>query len=456
MAISHIYNKAPKRSAPAPASNRWRILAAVAVLVAVAGFAFYWLHNDGTVTLNVKGADIQDVVKKIARQSGKEILISPNASGTVTLNIRKKSVADALEALSVQAGGSWHEFYAVAPSKDEIENFKNSQREGGGAEGWTRATNPFGGFGGRRMALGGSRKEVTYSTAATPARDVALALTYRMTGEVAVADTFADQPVTIALEKREPERAASEFAERLNGKLDHFFLLRTGNRNAGAGQQNPEGQQGNTPPPPPWMTGGRQGQGRGQNAQRPSAGGTATPNANETATQPTTGAENNSSTPPTANASQQSAAPPTGTATTGASARNANSSTPRPPRMMMGGFGRVGEQMTPEQQADAEREWQRQLTAMTPEQRSQMEDIGNQMRNAKSPQEAMQAIQNYLNKNPQIIDQGKEMMLERLKSSTPEQRNDFYKQMNQMRKQMQQFQQNSTSPTPTIPPPANP
>jgi uncharacterized coiled-coil protein SlyX len=114
-------------------------------------------------------------------------------------------------------------------------------------------------------------------------------------------------------------------------------------------------------------------------------------------------------------------------------------------------------QMSPEQQAEAEKEWQRHLNAMPPQQRAQMEEIGAQMRNVTSPQEAMQVIQNYVNKNPSVLDEGNRMMMERLKASTPEQRVEFYKQADQMRKMMQQFQQQQSSPQPAIPPsPSNP
>jgi hypothetical protein len=435
-------------------SNRWRIAAAAAVLVAVAAFAYFKLSNDGTVTLNVTGADIHDVVKAISRQSGKEIILSPNASGTVTINIRKKSVAEALEAVSVQAYGWWQEFYAVAANKDAIEAFKKSQRDGGRAEGWTRSQNMFGGFGGRRMSLGGSPKEVTYSTAATPARDVALALTYRMSGEVVVEDTIADASVTIALEKQKPETAVSIFADRIGATHDHFFVLRAGNRSGGAAQQIRDAQaQGNNPPP--WMTGNRQGQGGRQLPPRADDSG-ASPNA-PTPAQPTS--SDPSTTAPTSGAATQpNTAPSTVAPNSSTPVPSGNtSSQPRPPRMVFGGFGRGGAgggaRLTPEQQAQADKEWQRQLNAMTPEQRKQIEEIGNQMRNVSSPQEAMQVIQNYVNKNPSVLDEGNRMMMERLKASTPEQRVDFYKQVEQMRKAMQQFQQNQSAPPVTIPPP---
>lgn len=464
MATTPIYNKSPKRPAPAPASNRWRIIAAVAVLVAIVGFAFYKLHNDGTVTINVKDADIQDVVKKIASQSGKEILLSPNASGKVTLNIRKKSVVDALSALEVQAGGTWQEFYAVAPSQAVIDEFKKSQRDGSRAEGWTRATTMFGGFGGRRMAMGATPKDVTYSAAATPARDVALALTYRMTGEVVVADSIVDVPVTIALEKRDPDKATSEFAERVSGTVDHFFVVRVRNRPAEGGQQTGGDPSGNTPPPPPWMTGARQGQNRGQNAQRPAEGGSSNPNTSQPAQSPSGG--NNQSSAPNTTAAQPSSAPAGNAPSSSPPAASGNpSAQQRPPRPMFmfraGGGGGGGTaampQMSPEQQAEAEKEWQRHLNAMPPQQRAQMEEIGAQMRNVTSPQEAMQVIQNYVNKNPSVLDEGNRMMMERLKASTPEQRVEFYKQADQMRKMMQQFQQQQSSPQPAIPPsPSNP
>jgi hypothetical protein len=450
VAISRIHNKTAKRPAPTSPGNRWRVIAAFVVLAAVAALAFFWLRNDGTVTLNVKDADVRDVVKEIARQSGQQIILAPNASGTVTLNIRKRSAAAALSAVAAQTGGMWQEYFAVAESRDSLERLRKFHREGGEAVGWQRGNFVPRDMDGHRISLGAVPDNITYSATAQPARDVALALTYRMNREteLVVADSLSEKLVTLYLDKRSQTSVVNEFAKQLEGELDHFIVMRTGVRRANVAPRT-DGQPGGAPPP--WMTGNRQ---PGPGSERANA----TPSATTSASIPS--APSNPPSTPAQPAVATSGTPQTQPSTAAqrpAPAQPAGASAAAAPRPRWGGgFGAGGASLTAEQQADAQREWQRHLNAMSPEQRARAEQVAARFSNIRSPQEFAQAANSYLKENPGELDRISNMINERLQATTPEQRVEAYKQFDRIRKMMEQFQQNQSAPSPAIPPPANP
>jgi hypothetical protein len=442
----HKFNKPAPDPAPAARGNRWRVIAACAVLVAVGALAYYWLRNDGTVTLNVKNTDVREVVKEIARQSGIEIILASNASGTVTLNLRKRSVGEALSAVAAQTGGFWQEYYAVADSRDSIEQLKRFHREGGEAVGWQRRNWVPRDLDGHRISLGNNPDQITYRAIAQPARDVALALTYRMSreSELVVADSLSEKLLTLSFDKRSQVSVVNEVAKQLQGELQHFIVMRPGIGRANVASRT-DRQLGEAPP---WLTGNRSPTPRRERANPAPSGATLA----SAAAQPAGPAATAAAAASEPAQSQPSAAAQRPEPAQSAGAAAASAARPR----WGGGFGAGGAVGGPEQQAEAQREWQRHLNAMSPEQRARAEQIAAQFSQIKTPQEFAQAANSYLRENPAELDRLSRWMNERLQATTAEQRVEAYRQFERMRKIIEQFQQNPSAPPAAIPPRATP
>ena len=89
-----------------------RTLLALLVL-GVAWAAYAWWAPNGLVTLNVRNMEVREVVRKIERQTRESINVHSNVQGKVTLNVRRMPLEDVLEIVGDQTESRWSSFYPL-------------------------------------------------------------------------------------------------------------------------------------------------------------------------------------------------------------------------------------------------------------------------------------------------------------------------------------------------------
>lgn len=446
---------AGKRAAQSP-PNRTRTLVSLVAILAVAAIAVAHFLPSKLVTINVKDADVQDVVRAVARQSGETILVSSDAKGNVTLNVRKKPVKDILEIITDQLGGRWQEFYAVSDSRDSIGALQKFLTDGGEPHGWRVRGFGWGAADGEEFDWIPMPDKITYEAAAKPARDVALALSLRMRSRVVVSESIGDKTVTVALKEQTPEKAVGDFARQLGANTERFFSLRLpqprqGNQSEmtrGGDVFIPEFAGGGGPPQMRGRGGNPQGGNRSGETGgfRPRNWGTNSPERAPLTPPPTLTASGTMSAPLT---TEQS-----GTATTPSE---------NPPNRG-GPFATMTEAdrerfRAERQNIAAEREaaWQARLDAMPTEQRARAEALRNELREFRQQSRTMtrdqraEAMRGIVQRFPEVVDQRLARSLERIKNTTPEQRAERAQTQFERQKAREQREQ-AQQPPAAIPP----
>jgi hypothetical protein len=442
MPLTKLHTKpAAKRSAP-PSPNRARTFAAVAAIAVVCAVSAFCFLPGKLVTLDVKNADVQEVVRSIARQSGETILVSSEAKGNVTLNVRKKSVADVLEIITAQLGGRWQELFAVSDSANAIEALKKYFVEGGELSGWRIRGFGWGAADGDEFDWIPMPEKITYETAAKSAREVALALSLRMRSRVLVSDSVGDRTVTISLKDKTPASAVDDFARQLNARTERFYFLQPPSARRGAPPEMARGGGGDIFIPDGANSATQPFRGRVGNPQgtnRGGDGGGFRPRHTGTASAETEPAS--------------TAAPLTGTATT-------LDSPPNRGGLFASMTEADRERLRAERQiiaAERESAWQARLDAMPPEQRARAEQLRNALRDFRQNARTMtrdqraEAMRGIVQKFPEIVDKRLERSIERIKNTTPEQRAERAQTLFERQKAREQREQ-SQQPPPQIPP----
>src|SRR4051794_8763299 len=94
------------------------------------------------VTLDVRDADIREVVKKIEWQTWESIFVHKGVEGKITLNVHKVPMEEVLNLIGEQASTRWTSVYPLYTSGKSLVAFKKSLRgDVNPAEsGWTNYT----------------------------------------------------------------------------------------------------------------------------------------------------------------------------------------------------------------------------------------------------------------------------------------------------------------------------
>ncbi|GEM_PF-1951953 len=453
---------AAKRPAPKP-KNRTRAVVALVAILVVAVIAVAYFLPSKLVTLNVRDADVQEVVRSVARQSGETILVPSDAKGNVTINVRKKPVSDVLEIITNQLGGRWQEFYAVSDSRDSIGALKIFLTDGGEAQGWRIRGFGWGAADGDEFDWIPMPDKISYEAAAKPARDVALALSLRMRSRVLVSESIGDSTVTLALKEKTPEKAVHDFARELSATTERFFSLRIPTPRQGGSPEMARGGGDVFIPDsvgggaPPQMRGGG---GNQQGGNRGGDGGRFRQRNQGSATSETVASHSPSATVTTGGTTTvpTTTAEPSGTATTSSEAQ------PNRPGPFTNMTEADRERFRAERQniaAERESAWQARLDAMPPEQRARAQELRTALRDFRQNARSMtrdqraEAMRTIVNKFPEIVDRRLERSIERIKNTTPEQRAERAQTQFERQKAREQREQ-AQQPPPAIPPPSSP
>ena len=100
----------------------------VALLAAGTAWQQYEIHREGhgLVTLHVVNAPLDEVIRKIERQSGQTIAWNQRLHGPVTLTVNKMPLAQVLNQLILQTGAYWTVDYAVFDSKSALHKLETA------------------------------------------------------------------------------------------------------------------------------------------------------------------------------------------------------------------------------------------------------------------------------------------------------------------------------------------
>jgi len=122
----------------------------VAILLAWIGSKVYQA-NRNLVTLNVRDAEVRDVVRKIEWQTWETIVVNKDVKGKVTLNVRRMPLEEVLSIISDQTSSRSLALYPIYSKGKSIVNLRKFVRGDleRDAAGWTNFTRRgFGGPGG--------------------------------------------------------------------------------------------------------------------------------------------------------------------------------------------------------------------------------------------------------------------------------------------------------------------
>lgn len=105
----------------------WLKIVLGTVLAATAWFGYAaWRASKDTVTIDVRNADVKDVVARIERQTWETIYVRGDISGKVTLNVKNAPLESVLEIISEQTNARWSALYPLYSSSKTLSFLKRS------------------------------------------------------------------------------------------------------------------------------------------------------------------------------------------------------------------------------------------------------------------------------------------------------------------------------------------
>ena len=229
-----------------PMKTKLLILAAIlTALVGVWVGKVAWRASHDLVTLDVRDMDVRKVVKKIERQTWETILLPSDLQGKVTLNVRNAPLTEILEMVAGQVSARSSHVIPIYRTKKALRQLHslverpttNQVR----SEVWTNffARGRFGmefrGFGGPGGGFGPDEPTNSLISMNLVSQDASVAarmLSSSTRARVVVEDGL-QKPIFLFVTNATPEAAALKLAEKLNAKVDEFYLLQTFSRDGG-------------------------------------------------------------------------------------------------------------------------------------------------------------------------------------------------------------------------------
>ncbi|HTD67637.1 MAG TPA: hypothetical protein VK846_14015 [Candidatus Limnocylindria bacterium] len=237
----------------------WTSLLAI-VLLGWGGYRAYLAHQN-LVTLNVRDADVRDVIRRCEWQTWETIVVHKDVKGKVTLNVRGVPLEEVLGIIGDQTSSR---SIAVYPIYSKNNSFVNLRKLARGdiyrdTAGWTnfsmiggndRNGGGRGGPGGRGGGFGGFSDTVRSQNSLVnlniSAKDVgfaALALARYSNAQV-VPEDGANGLITLSLKQVPFTKAVAKVAKEANRKWDVFYSLQAQPEFFGRGDGPPDGGRG--------------------------------------------------------------------------------------------------------------------------------------------------------------------------------------------------------------------
>jgi hypothetical protein len=234
------------------------LTAVAVVLLAWFGYRAYRASRD-LVTLDVRNADLRQVIRQIEWQTWEIIMVHKDATGTVTFNVKDTPLTEVLNIINEQTGCPWTALYPLYTSGRSLVAFKKSVRgELVAAEsGWTNL-NSRGGFGRGGMGGGGmfganlraENDQVSFNFANQDLEIATLALARFAQARVVPEDGTSGK-VNFRVEKVPVEKVVKQLAKQTHRKWDRFYAVQAGFMFGRRGDGPPRGDRGPGGGPPP-------------------------------------------------------------------------------------------------------------------------------------------------------------------------------------------------------------
>lgn len=111
-----------------PKSNRRanpKVVLAVLILAGLAWFGYLgWLAQHKLVTLEVRNADVRDVIRKIEWQIWERVYVNKSVSGTVTLSVHDAPLEQVLEVISQQTQSQCLSIYPLYSTPHSLQRLR--------------------------------------------------------------------------------------------------------------------------------------------------------------------------------------------------------------------------------------------------------------------------------------------------------------------------------------------
>ena len=223
----------------------------VAILLGWGGYRAYLAHQN-LVTLDVRGADVRDVIRKCEWQTWETIVVHKDVKGKVTLDVVKVPLEEVLGIIGEQTSSRPMAVYPIYSKNNSIVNLRKLARGDiyRDTAGWTNFTmigsaggrggpggrggGPGGGFGGPGGPGGGfggfgdvARSQNSPVSLTLSAKDLsfaALALA-RFSNAQVVPEDGANALITLSVKQVPFAKAVAKVAKAANRKWDVFYSL---------------------------------------------------------------------------------------------------------------------------------------------------------------------------------------------------------------------------------------
>ncbi len=229
-----------------------RILLVAAVLTLAYGVYAAFRAHSKLVTLNVRNADLRDVIRKVEWQTWEKIFVEKTASGKITLNIHKVPLDQALGLIAEQASCRWTMVYPLYSSSRSLSAFKESAlgEINPAANGWTNyAGRGFAdriggvGFGNNLQRL---NAPISLEIKGKELPVAIMALARRAPGRVIPEDGDYDN-VWLSFDRTTLPEAVAKLAKQVHRKWTSYYVLQSRRGNTRPGASLADGNPGNEP-----------------------------------------------------------------------------------------------------------------------------------------------------------------------------------------------------------------
>ena len=221
--------------------RRIYIWSSVLVAVVLAWLGHHaWLAHQNLVTLDVRDADVRDVLRKCEWQTWETIVVHKDVKGKVTYSCYKVPLEEALQVISDQTSTRITAVYPIFTKSSSFVDLRKLARGdifrdtagwtnftmigGNGGPGGGRGGGQGGGFGGFADTVRGQNSLVTLQMSAKDLSFASLALA-RWSNAQVVPEDGANAFITVSLKQVPFTEAVSKIAKEAHRKWDVFYSV---------------------------------------------------------------------------------------------------------------------------------------------------------------------------------------------------------------------------------------
>ena len=222
------------------------------------GYAAWQAHYK-LVTLDVRNADVRDVIKKIERQTWENIAVQKEVTGKITLKVRRQPLDAVLNIIADQTSARWVAVYPLYSNGRSLDKIKSVAAGDLAAKenGWSAwLTRPFGrGMGMFGGALREDNKLISLQLDKKDVETASLALD-RFGKSRVVAEDGTKGVINLKLSQATMPEAVAAVAKQADRKWTSFYVLQSDGGFGGRPPRNRTNEVADTNGPPAFDGGG--------------------------------------------------------------------------------------------------------------------------------------------------------------------------------------------------------